>query len=104
MGKPHIYGRHGFTWKTINMLRIERSDPLVTISSIFVLIVSLVWNIYKVEKNGVAVLRVQLGHSDMNCEEGLSVYTEQEIIQSHLYLARRQWSHSKLLKLRPRLD
>ena len=38
----------------------------------------------------------------MNCEDDLSVYTEQGIIQSHLHLARRQWSHSELLKLRPR--
>ena len=37
----------------------------------------------------------------MNCEEKVSVHTEQGIIQSHLHLTRRQWSHSELLKLRP---
>ena len=60
----HIYCRQSSILKTINMLRIERSDPLVTIYSIFLLIDSLIWNIYKVEKNGIAVVRVQLGNSN----------------------------------------
>ena len=45
-------------------------------------------------------MEVQLGHSNMNCEEQGSVHIEQVIIQSHLHLTRRQWSHSELLKLR----
>ena len=81
------------------MPQIKRSDPLVTICSIFLLIRSLIWNIYKVEKNR---RKVQLGHSNMNCEEDFSVHTGQGIIQSHLHLSRRQWSHSELLKIRPR--
>ena len=81
------------------MLRIEKSDPLVTVCSISLLIGSLIWNIYKVEKNGI---KVQLGHSNMNCEGDFSVHTGQGTIQIHLHLARRQWSCSELLKLRPR--
>ena len=81
------------------MPRIKRSDPLVTICSIFILIGSLIWNIYKVEKNGIKVL---LSHSNMNCKEVLSVHTGQGTIQSHLHLTRRQWSCLELLKLRPR--
>ena len=38
----------------------------------------------------------------MNCEEDFSVHTGQGTIQSHLHLARRQWSCSEWLKLRPR--
>ena len=33
------------------MLRIEKSDLLITICSIFLLIESLIWNICNVEKN-----------------------------------------------------
>ena len=80
------------------MLRIERSDLLVTICSIFLLIKSLIWNICNVEKNE---MEVQLGHSNINCEEQGSVHIEQGIIQSHLHLTR-QWSYPELLKLRPK--
>ena len=47
------------------MPKIKRSDPLVTICSIFLLIGSLIWNIYKVENNRI---KVQLGHSNTNFE------------------------------------
>ena len=81
------------------MLRIERSDLLIKICSIFLLIESLIWNIYNVEKNE---MEVQLGHSKMNCGEQSSIHIEQGIIQGHQHLTRRQWSHSELLKLRPK--
>ena len=47
-------------------------------------------------------MEVQLGHSKMNCGEQGSIHIEQGIIQSHQHLTRRQWSHSELLKLRPK--
>ena len=53
------------------MLRIERSDPLVTICSIFLLIESLIWNICNVKNEK----EVQLGHINMNCEEQVQ-YTQ----------------------------
>ena len=78
---------------------IERSDLLITICSIFLLIKSLIWNICNVEKNE---MEVQLGHSKMSCGEQGSIYVEQGIIQSHQHLTSRQRSHSELLKLRPK--
>ena len=83
----------------MNMLRIERSDLLITICSIFLIIERVIWNICNVEKNE---MEVQLGHSEMNCGEQGSVHIELGIIQSHQHLTRRQWSHSELLKLRPK--
>ena len=81
------------------MLRIERSDLLITICSIFLLIESLIWNICNVKKNE---MELQLGHSKMNCREQGSLHIEQGLIQSHRHLTRKQWSHSELLKLRPK--